>query len=240
MASPTDTANDWRRVWARRQRGEASSALQALIDLDGFDGGAGRIEEPAWRSYVQRIARDLGMQPGQSVFEIGCGAGAFLLPLHESGMVVSGIDWSASLVAAARAAMPAGDFREADAGSFAAPPRSQDFVVANSVFHYFTDTGYAVRVLEAMLAAADRGVAVLEVPDAASRDAAEGLRRGMMPLRDYEAKYAGLHHQYFERDLFRTVADRNGFDAELSSQEIAGYAQNPYRFNCLMRRRAKP
>jgi hypothetical protein len=112
--------------------------------------------------------------------------------------------------------------------------------MANSVFHYFTDSSYAVRVLESMLVAADRGVAVLEVPDIASREAAEATRRGLMPSHEYEEKYAGLHHQYYERTLFCAVADRHGFETEVFAQRIDAYAQNPYRFNCLMRRRATP
>jgi len=227
---------DWKSVWSRRQAAGAGSPLQALIDLDGFDSGAGRIREAAWRAYVTEIAGRLGMHAGDSVLEIGCGSGAFLFPLREAGLRVAGLDYSPTLVAAARAAMPDGDFREAEAGEFAAAPRSVDFVVANSVFHYFPDDAYADRVLAAMLGTADRAVAVLELPELDCRDDAEAARRGLLSDREYEAKYAGLAHRYFRRESFSSAARRHGFDAEMFGQSIDGYAQNAFRFNCLLRR----
>jgi len=36
--------------------------LDALIKLDGFDMGAGRIEVSDWRTYAARIAEKLGIR----------------------------------------------------------------------------------------------------------------------------------------------------------------------------------
>lgn len=227
---------NWKTVWDGRVAGKAGSPLQALIDLDGFDSGAGRIGESAWRDYVREIVHRLGMRPGQSVFEIGCGSGAFLLPLREAGMHVAGLDYSSALIAAARRAIPDGDFRVAEAADFTAASRSYDFIVANSVFHYFPDDAYAERVLAEMLAAADKAVAILELPDQARRSEAEAARRALLSKQEYETKYAGLAHRYYSRETFRAAAQRRGFEAEISNQAIAGYAQNAFRFNCLMRR----
>jgi trans-aconitate methyltransferase len=223
----------WKDVWGARRRDAASSSLQALIDLDGFDTGAGRIAEPAWRDYVGRIARLLGMRAGESVLEVGCGAGAFLLPLREAGLRVAGIDYSPALIEAAQRAMPDGDFALGEALSISG---QYDYVVANSVFHYFPDAGYADRVLAAMLAAARRGVAVLEVPDLATKDQAEAARRGALGEEEYRRKYAGLEHRYYARQDLIEAARCAGFEAEIHAQAIDGYAQNPFRFNCLMRR----
>jgi len=225
----------WKEVWDARRAGTAPSALQALIDLDGFDTGAGRIAEPAWRSYVERIAGLLGMRAGESVFEVGCGAGAFLLPLHEAGLKVAGVDYSAALVEAARRAIPDGDFVHGEALELES---RYDYVVANSVFHYFPDAAYADRVLGAMLAAARRGVAVLEVPDVTTRNQAEAARRGALGEEEYRKKYAGLEHRYYAREQLLDAARRAGFEAQILDQSIDGYAQNAFRFNCLMRRKA--
>jgi SAM-dependent methyltransferase len=225
----------WKDVWGARRRDAASSSLQALIDLDGFDTGAGRIAEPAWRGYVERIAGLLGMRAGESVYEVGCGAGAFLLPLHEAGLKVAGVDYSAALIEAARGAIPDGDFVHGEALDL---KKRYDYVVANSVFHYFPDTAYAARVLAAMLAAARLGVAVLEVPDLATREKAEAARRGALGDDEYRKKYAGLEHRYYAREYFLDAGRRAGFEAEILDQAIDGYAQNAFRFNCLMRRKA--
>jgi trans-aconitate methyltransferase len=227
--------NNWQTVWGRRQLSDGSaSPLQALIDLDGFDGGAGRIEEAAWRTYVADVARKLGMRAGQSVFEIGCGSGAFLYPLSQAGLSVAGLDYSPVLIDAARNAMPAGQFECAEASAFDAEPGRYDFVIANSVFHYFPDEAYARRVIVRMLSAAEQGAAFLELPDLSSRNQAEATRRDMLTVEEYEKKYAGLAHQYFRREMFAEIGEQFGFRTELVDQSIDGYAQNPFRFNCFM------
>jgi len=190
--------------------------------------------------YVGDIAGRLGMRPGHSVLEIGCGSGAFLLPLREAGLRVGGIDYSPALLARALAAMPEGDFREGDAADLALPPRSYDFVVANSVFQYFADARSADQVLHSMLEAAVRAAAVLEVPDAACRLDSEAARRRLLGDEEYQKKYAGLPHQYYRREAFSESAARQGFAVEILDQAIAGYAQNAFRFNCLFRRDHRP
>jgi hypothetical protein len=104
------------------------------------------------------------------------------------------------------------------------------------VFHYFPDAAYADAVLAAMLAAARRAVAVLEVPDLKSREEAEAARRGALGEEEYRRKYEGLEHRYYPREYFAAAAQRAGFEVEILDQAIGGYAQNSYRFNCLMRR----
>ncbi|MGH9467943.1 MAG: class I SAM-dependent methyltransferase, partial [Terriglobales bacterium] len=125
----------WRDIWAaRRLDGGAGSTLARLLAADGFDTGFGTMPEAAWRDYVMRCAARLDLRPGDSLFEVGCGAGALLYPLAEHGCRVGGIDYSAALIAAARAALPDGDWRCAEAG---APLPAADFVVASGVFLYF-------------------------------------------------------------------------------------------------------
>lgn len=228
---------NWKTIWGKRAAGNTEGTLQSLINLDGFDTGAGTIRENAWRGYVMDIAHRLNMAPGHSVFEIGCGAGAFLYPLHEAGLRVAGLDYSAPLIKAARAAMPDGDFREAEAAEFSPSPQCYDFIVANSVFHYFTGEHYAMAVLEQMLSAARKAVAVLEIPDIDRQSEAETTRRALLSASEYQEKYAGLAHLYFHRTNLCEVAERNGFSVEILDQSIDGYAQNGFRFNCLMRRK---
>ncbi len=69
---------------------------------------AGRVSEDAWRDFVERIVETLDVGPGTSVFDVGCGAGAFLFPLAENGYLVGGLDPSPALIARAKAAMPEG------------------------------------------------------------------------------------------------------------------------------------
>ena len=167
-------ASRWQGVWSRR-RIEIPHAdpLADLVALDGFDSGAGRIAVEDWRAHVQSMARRCGLQPGHTVYEVGCGSGAFLHVLREMGIGVSGLDYADNLVRIAREAMPESRFDCIPAGELETAPPA-DTVLANSVFHYFPGFDYAEDVLDRMLARATRTVAVLEVPDAALRDESAG------------------------------------------------------------------
>ena len=229
--------HNWHVVWNRRGSETAGQALndplQALIDLDGFDSGAGRILAADWRTYANLIIQRLNVRPGQSVYEVGCGAGAFLFALREQGVQVGGIDYAENLVLQSRKVMPEASFHHGEAVQLVVEPRV-DFVFANGVFHYFRDEDYAAQVLERMLAKATKGIAVLEVPDLASCDEAERIRRDLLTPSAYEEKYRGLEHLYYSREWFRQLAERRGYRCELFGQCVPNYAQSSFRFNCLI------
>lgn len=227
----------WHGVWSRRNDSAGACAstdpLQRLIDLYGFDSGAGRIDAAAWRKHVGAMAVRLGIKPGDSVYELGCGAGAFLFALQELGANVAGMDYAQNLVDAARKALPGAAIAHGEASALPTDAHC-DFVVANSVFHYFPDAAYAADVLHRMLDKARKAVAVLEVPDAALRTQAETRRRDLLSVEAYEAKYQGLDHLYLPRDWFTRQLAARGLRCETFDQCVPGYAQNDFRFNCIV------
>lgn len=223
----------WHAIWASRAgQGEA---LEDLIRLDGFDQGAGHANVGAWRAYCQALAQRLPLAGGASIFEVGCGAGALLRVFHEAGHPVGGIDFSPALIDVARRAMPGRPFAVAEASRWSAPVH--DVVLANSVFSYFPDLDYAAGVVRRMLAHARQAVAILDVPDAARREASEAYRRGALAPGEYEQRYAGLAHLYYPREWFQ---GQGGADwrVETVDQWMEDYGNAPFRFNVLFRRAA--
>jgi ubiquinone/menaquinone biosynthesis C-methylase UbiE len=221
---------NWHEVWSRRSHGAGADVLQSLVEMDGFDAGAGKITAGDWRAYARAVGDELGVGPGRSVFEVGCGSGAFLYVMHELGAAVGGIDFGASLLETARRVLPDGAFVLGNAAELPLEPRC-DFAIANSVFHYFPDEDYAARTLGRMLEKAERGVAVLDVPDAATRDEAEAVRRAGLSPREYEQKYVGLNHRYYPRAWFVEQGARHGWRCQQAAQRIANYPQSAFRFN---------
>ena len=53
-----------------------SPTLSHLLALNGFDGFGG-IKPSAWLRYTERITNQIRLHPPNSIFEVGCGAGAF-------------------------------------------------------------------------------------------------------------------------------------------------------------------
>jgi SAM-dependent methyltransferase len=119
-------------------------------------------EEPTIE-FVEYVAQTLDVGPGTTVFEVACGAGAFLLPLHANGYLVGGLDPDSVRIEEARAAMPGGRFTE---GSPLDLDPSQPWqVVICRAFESFPDAGYARGVLARMAAKATHAVAILDIPE---------------------------------------------------------------------------
>lgn len=224
----------WQQIWRDRLLPrDGHIGLSQLMAADGFDAFGG-VDEHAWRSYIGMFTARMDIRPGESVFEVGCGAGAFLLPLSEAGCTVGGIDYSPELVAVARAAIPTAQIDVADAIDLNVVA-GFDVVVSNGVFLYFPDFEYAAEVLARMLAASQRGIAVLDVPDLARQAEATSARQKWLGEESYSQKYVGLRHLYYERDWFESTIGDSDFDVEVADQELRGYFHTPYRFNVFVR-----
>ena len=120
---------------------------------------------------AEYVAETLDVGPGTRVFEVDCGDGAFLLPLHHNGYIVGGIDGDPEAIAQASAAMPDGIFQVGVAAALD-PGVPWDVVVCRS-FGARSDLA-AVASAEAdqmrgllarMFAKATHAIAVLDVPE---------------------------------------------------------------------------
>ncbi len=112
---------------------------------------------------AEHVAEALDIGPGTEVYEVACGAGDFLVPLHDNGYLVGGQDADAALIATARLAMPAGRFV---VGSTVELDPTQPWqVVVCRAFGQFPDLDYARGVLARMAAKATHAVAITDVPE---------------------------------------------------------------------------
>lgn len=222
----------WKDVWAARTLDATkASRLEQLMAADGLDTGFGSVTEADWREFITRTAATLGLERGSRVFEVGCGAGGFLYPLYEAGCVVGGLDQSSALIGFASAAMPEGQWSAGDAASLD-PAEAWDVVLACGVFMYFPDPAYARSVIARMAAKATRAIAILDIPDVARREEAMAFRRGSMGEAEYEAKYAGLDHLFYDRSwMKRILLEVGATDVRIEDQRVNGYQNARFRFN---------
>lgn len=227
------SSSGWTAVWARRQIDPSrGSRLAQLLAADGYETTLATLDELQWSQWVRRWANRVGITSRSSIFEVGCGAGAFLLPLVELGCEVGGIDQSAALIQIARNFLPAGEFDVADAADLD-PDDQADYVVAMGTFLYFDDLDYADRVLQLMAAKSRRGLLVFDVPDAATREEAIAYRIQLAGGVDaYNERYAHLDHLYYERQWMETAICACGFtDVNVTQQDLPGHPYSQFRFN---------
>lgn len=112
---------------------------------------------------AEHVAEILNVGPGTRVFEVDCGRGEFLFPLHQNGYIVGGIDGDPDAIKAAIAAMPDGLFQIGGASSL--DPAVPWHVVVCRSFSGAPDLDYARGVLARMFAKATHAIALLDVPD---------------------------------------------------------------------------
>lgn len=232
----------WHAIWNRRTANAgAALSLESLIALNGFDTGATAIHASEWRTNAQRIALALGIRDGDSVYEIGCGCGAFLLALHECmDLRLGGADYSSTLIDVARRVFPDSPFDVIPATDMDTSDH-YDHVLSHSMFHYLS-LDDASTVMRKMLEKARRTVGIFDLPDIATRDAAETMRRGNLPAGEYEKKYDGLAHTYFGKDWLLSQVRRFAPEAsvEFIRSQVDNNPQSPFRFGMIVRKQPMP
>lgn len=226
---------DWKSIWSSRSG--SGDTLEDLLALNGFDSGAGNVSADDWRDYVSSVAEECGIEPGQSVIELGCGAGAFLLALEEAvggGLEVSGVDYSPALLSAARRAIPNGCFQEADLHDFEIDG-DFDGVLVHSVLHYL-DINAVENLFKEATKRARNFVALLDIPDSKTMRESERFRRGALGQLEYERKYGNLRHTYFDLAFFESLQSSN-WSMERMMAKKENYGNNHYRFSVVYRKK---
>jgi len=234
----TDREQSWVDIWSLRSvRATSGTDIADLLVADGYDTPFARVQADAWIDYVTRWAKRLKVRGGTSVYEIGCGAGAFLAPLQKIGAKVGGCDLSRELINLACHALPNADLAVAEGSAVSDQPH-YDVVLSNTVFPYFPSLEYARRVIEHMVSKSRVCVAVLDVPDSDLYEE-ELARRAQLYGGNsaYQGRYDGLQHLVFSRDWFtETFAHLGLHDLWFGHEELGGYANGSTRFSVVATR----
>ena len=232
----TDKAS-WKDIWEKKGHVSLERIeLKELIAIDGFDTGAGQFPIQSWLSFVEAIRARLDIREGYSVLEVGCGAGAFLLPLANEGINVYGIDYTGSLVGLCEQAIPVGVFCVSEANRIPFESGMFDVVVSNSVFQYFCGLEYAQTVLQEISRVLKENgkAALLDINDADMKDEYESIRRTRLGNEEYERLYSSIQHQFYSRSWFEDQAERIGFSCSIQEQDIQGYENSAFRYNVFL------
>jgi len=222
----------WREIWNKSDRID-DYILETLIKADGFDSGAGSFTLKNWKTYIQDFYNILSIKSNESVFDIGCGSGAFVYPIYLSGIKVGGIDYSAPLIDLANRVMKNCDFQQIEALKMDFKIK-YDFVISHSVFHYFKNLEYAEDVIEKMLLKSTKRIGIFDINDKSKKSEYDKVRMGKMNKHEYAKKYEGLDHLFFEKKWFEEIAKKYGVEIKIFDQKFKGYSNSKLRFNVIM------
>jgi SAM-dependent methyltransferase len=208
------TSRTWQDVW--QAKGEANPVVDRasadvfnrLMEMNGYFSPTSTASASDHEVQLRYVVDALGIRPDESVYEVGCGAGALLFWLSDKCATVGGCDFAPSLLKQARAALPdTAELDEREANSLDVFPQ-YDVVVSNGVFIYFPDVDYAGRTLDLMIRKARRAVGVIDVNDAALRAESEAVRQARQAGRP--ERYDGLNQLYLDTGFFEDAAERHG------------------------------
>lgn len=229
------TDETWRSVWERKgaaQPIKENYSQDELFAASGYDTATGITSVRSREHMLRNIITSLGVSPGKSLLDVGCGSGAILSMLRDKGVQLTGADFSAPLVELARHSLKGIDIRTAEAVSLPFASCQFDIVLSHGVFLYFSDFRYAGAALEEILRVSRASARFLigDIPDLEKRESCLAVRR---------AAGASLtpEHLYYPKRFFEDFAAAHSLRVAVSDQDIPDYANSPFRFNVLFERR---
>lgn len=238
-------ANKWKDVWDRRKIESINSSnnniLEALIKVDGFDTGMGDYSVNQWLELTKKQVERLNISKIDNVLEVGCGSGAFLYCINKyTNCSITGIDYSEALIDIANKNI-SGNFSVSEANKIPFSDCQFNIVLSHSVFQYFPSEEYAAQVLQEMYRVL-RGsgkICIMDINDKSFEQSYYSDRRSLYKDPDeYDQKYNGYEHLFFEKNKFIELLSRAGFvNIIMFKHDIPEYINSRFRFNITAEKR---
>lgn len=227
--------NHWKTIWNAKTIEASDNVLETLLRADGYDTAFGKLDETHFSAIIKNISESLDIKKNDSLYEVGCGAGAVLYPFHKEPHRVAGLDYSAPLIDLAQKVMPEMVFELKEADHLDEQEKF-DIVFSFGVFIYFKNFDYAETVLRKMISKAKKAVGIFDISDLALKNEAQKLRREEMGAQEYEKRYKGLTHLYYPKSFFQDIAKELNWNIRIRPQSIGGYKNSFYRYNVIFSR----
>jgi ubiquinone/menaquinone biosynthesis C-methylase UbiE len=173
----------------------------------------------------------LGIRRGDSVYEVGCGAGAVLFELQSLCGRIGGLDYAASLLRTASGVLRSSDLRHDDASELPTLP-SYDFVLSVGAFLYFPSVQHTQAVLERMAQKAGRGVAIVDVNDADKEESAKTVRRAAIAETPYPT--TAPEQLFVAKSVFEEFARQRGMRCRFDDCVVRRSINSRYRYNVFL------
>jgi trans-aconitate methyltransferase len=223
----------WAEIWESRVHEPQKMTHLDLLRANGYDNARSTLYPWNLAHAQDYYWKLISLQDTESVYEVGCGSGAFLYSLYQDRHKVGGLDLSNSLIDLANLNLPGGKWEHGDALSLNVEEK-WDHLVSFGLFFYFPDLDYAERVIMKMLEKANKSVCLYELPDFDRKDSCEQMRRDTTP--NYDEDYKDLQHLYYNKQWFIELALKLNLHLTIFDQVVPDYENGKYRFCVILRK----
>jgi SAM-dependent methyltransferase len=219
---------NWKEIWEDRVANIEDVTHIELLKANGYDSTRSSLTPETLKIAQNYYSKILDLDLKDSIYEVGCGSGAFLYPFWLHSHNVGGIDLSHNLIDLAEANLHHGDFMQGEALDLNTEEK-YDHVMSFGCFLYFPNKAYAESVILKMLEKATKTVSIYEIPDEAYKKECEEMRRENVGP-SYDTDYKGLQHLYFSKQWFCDLAYKYNLHLTIFDQVVPDYESGKYRF----------
>jgi SAM-dependent methyltransferase len=106
------------------------------------------IVEPSHVPIFEAALDAIGIRPGMSLLDVGCGAGLAMVLAHERGATVAGLDAAEGFLTVARTRLPGAEVRQGDVEALPFPDETFDAVTAFNSVQFASDPSAALREIK--------------------------------------------------------------------------------------------
>ena len=190
----------------------AAGSAERWGPLWGARPDAWALSEDMQRPTYEKALQHVGLESGQDVLDIGCGAGAFLRLVADRSGVPHGLDASEALIDFARTRLPGADLRQGEMEALPWENDSFDLVTGFNSFFFANDMVNALR--EAGRVAKPGAPVVIQVWGAHERCDLETMKQIARPFLPPRPPDAPPDPDLSQPGALRTLAEQAGLTPE--------------------------
>ena len=88
-----------------------------------------------------------------------------------------------------------------------------------------------------MVEKSNNTIAILDIADKAKEDRYHQVRMDSMSQQEYQDRYRGLSHLFYDKDWFERIATDFNCSVEIFDQTFEEYSNSELRFNVIMQKK---
>ena len=152
----------WKEIWDSKGLGESND----LLFLDGYE----HLEIKADSKVICKgISDTLKINEGESILEVGCGAGFLARELSIKYEYV-GVDYSQPLIEKHKSLFPEHKIQCSEAINLPFPDKYFDYTFCFGVYQYLPDDEYAIGMIKEMERVSKKGILLGDLKEDATRE----------------------------------------------------------------------